>query len=267
MERRLLSPPEAALLISPGAQTAILCVQAGLLALVGAGRIQIEKGSRVSGPFLVLNTKAAGSVAIPDHLGALERTLLEYGKGRRLGSTQVIHALQRKFGYHYRKYIHECVALSLVKRGFLTRTDSKWLAIFPRIRYQLTARGEAMAAPLARLVTQLKRMPDLLSANPEQALRLARSAGVLLIMAPEARQNIEALRSLFAARGDALGVLAYVPLEDEKSSQWDSLLELGDMALTFEIGALLDAVGAIGDFSSGGDSSSSDGSGDGGGGD
>lgn len=266
MERRLLTPPEAALLIAPRAQTATLCVQAGLLSLIGAGRIRIEKGARPSSSVLVLvaTTDAPGR-ALPAHLGALEKALLEYGKGRHLISTQVVQALQRKFGTGYRRYVHQEVAISLQKRGLLTRTDDKWLALFPRIRYLRTPRGEAMAAPLERLATQLKRMSSLLKTDPEQAMRLARSAGVLLILLPNARRHIETLRRLFASRGDDQGALLYVPLGDEDESRTDALLELGDMALSFDLGPLLDLVGAIGDFTSGGDSSSSDGGGDGGG--
>lgn len=56
-----------------------------------------------------------------------------------------------------------------------------------------------------------------------------------------------------------------LPLETDREPEWGQLLELGDMALAFEVDVLLDMIDAVGDFTSGGDSGSSDGGGDGGG--
>ena len=43
MDRRRITPAEAALLIAPTGRTATKCLQAGLLSLLAAGRIGFEK--------------------------------------------------------------------------------------------------------------------------------------------------------------------------------------------------------------------------------
>ena len=57
MDRRLLTPAEAALLLAPSAGTASKCLQAGLLSLLGLGRVSIESPSSASKQSaLLLNT-------------------------------------------------------------------------------------------------------------------------------------------------------------------------------------------------------------------
>lgn len=112
MKRRLLTPAEAGLLLAPGAATAAGCIQAGLLSLLDAGRIEFEPSSS---PFkqsaLRLSPRSDGSgEPLPSHLAALERALAEYGKGDRLVATQVVHALQKRFGYGYGRYVHDELA-------------------------------------------------------------------------------------------------------------------------------------------------------------
>ena len=107
----------------------------------------------------------------------------------------------------------------------------------------------------------VEQVPSLIDSDPERAMRLARSAGVLLVMS-QARKQISNLRRLFANRGDDLAPLTYDVVEDDREGEWDQMLELGDMALDFDVPSLLDGLDAVGDFTSGGDSSSSDGGGD-----
>lgn len=267
MEKRLLTPAEATLLLDPGTDVASRCIQAGLLSLLDAGRILFEQSSN---PFrqsaLRLSSRAGGSGApLPSHLEALQRAPVDYGKGDRLVGTQVVHALQKRFGYGFARYLHDELAPGLVKRGLLTRSDHVWLWLFTRIRYRRTGRGDALALPLERLMAAVEDLPTLIAADPERAVRLARSAGVLLIMSPRARRQIPKLRKLLAKRGDDAASLAYLPLETDREPEWDQLLELGDMALAFDMDSLFDMIDAVGDFTSGGDGGSSDGGGDGGG--
>lgn len=86
-----------------------------------------------------------------------------------------------------------------------------------------------------------------------------------MVMSPKARRQIPALRKLLVERGED-NPLTYLPLENDREPEWEQVLDLGDMALDFDLAALFDGLDAIGDFTSGGESSSSDG-GDGGGGD
>lgn len=170
-----------------------------------------------------------------------------------------------QFGIGFGRYVHDAVAPGLIKRRLLTRTESKVFGLFPRIRYQRSPSGDALARPLERLMLAVEQVPSLIESDPIQAMRLARSAGVLLVMSPNARKQIPKLRKMFVARSDDLAPLTYNLIEDDREGEWDQLLELGDMALDFDVPALLDGLDAVGDFTSGGDSSFSDGGGDGGG--
>lgn len=257
------------MLIAPATSTATKCIQAGLLSLLGAERIALEKKSS---PFkqsaLVLNSPAMSSTnSLPRHLVVLERALRDYGKGKRLVSSEVLHALQKRFGYGYVRYLQDEVAPGLIERNLLIRRDSKWLGLLRRVTYQRTPRGEALAAPLQRLMLAIEKMPSLLTTDPEQAIRLARSAGILLVMSPKARRQIPRLRKLLDDRGEDWAALAIMPVASEREREGEQVLELGDMALAFDAESLFDCLAAVGDFTSGGDSSSSDGGDGGGGGD
>lgn len=267
MNKRLLTPAEAVLLLVPTGDTAHICIQAALLSLLDCGRIALEPSSNPFKPSALLLTAptAATAAFLPAHLLAVEQALTGYGKGNRLVASQVLHALQKRFGHGFARYVHHEVAPALITRALLTRHDSKWLGLFPRIRYRRTPPGEELAAPLERLMVAVERVPSLIRSDPAEAIRLARSAGVLLVLSPRTRRQIPKLRKLLAERGDD-GSLTYVPLESDRKLEWEPVLELGDMALAFDLGSLFDGVDAVGDLTSGADSSS-DGGGDGGGGD
>ncbi len=269
MNRKLITPAEATVLIAPATSTATRCIQAGLLSLLGAERIGLEKkSSAFKQSALVLNPPTVPSTdSLPRHLVVLERALLDYGKGKRLVSSEVVHALQKRFGYGYERYLQDEVAPGLIERNLLTRTDSKRFGLFRRVTYQRTARGEALAAPLQRLLSAIETMPSLLTTDPEQAMRLARSAGVLLVMSPKARRQIPKLRKLLESRGEDWAALAIMPVASEREREEEQVLELGDMVLAFDVESLFDGLAAVGDFTSGADSSSSDGGDGGGGGD
>lgn len=268
MDRRLITPAEAALLLSPSSTTANECLQAALLCLISARRIVIEPSSSMfkrSG-LRIMPPPTTTETELPAHLIAVEQALQNYGKGNRLDSAEVLHALQKRFGYGFGRYVHDHVALGLAKRKLLTRKDSKWLGLFPRITYERTASGDALSGPIERLMLAVEQLPSLIDRDPDQALRIARSAGVLLIMSPKARRQIPELRKLLAERGDEIVPLTYMATNDEGDGrlELEQILDLGDMALAFEVDALFDGIDAVGDFTSGADSSSSD-SGDGGG--
>jgi len=273
MDRRRITPAEAALLIAPTGRTATKCLQAGLLSLLAAGRIGFEKPDWPVRPAaLVLRGTGLTGVGagttdpLPRHVAVLETTLVDAGKGNRLTAAEVLHALQKRFGHDYGRYLRDEVAPELIRRNLLTRTDDKWLGLFPRITYERTASGEVMTLPLRRLMTAIERLPGLIKSDPDQALRLARSAGALLILSPEARRQIPQLRKLFEQRGEDLLALSVLPIGGEERGDWEAVLELGDLALSFDAFGLFDSLSSVSDFTSGGDSSSSDGGGDGGGG-
>jgi hypothetical protein len=215
---------------------------------------------------LLKGTTAGTTDPLPRHLAVLETALVDQGKGNRLTAAEVLRALQKRFGHDYRRYLHEEVAPELIRRNLLTRTDGRWLGLFPRILYERTASGDLLSAPLRQLMTEIERLPALLKSDPEQALRLARSAGALLILSPEALRQLPRLRSLFEQEGDDVAVLSILALGGEDQGEWDAVLELGDLATVFDVFGLFDSLETVGDFTSSGDSSSSDGGGDGGGG-
>jgi hypothetical protein len=266
--RNTLSPAEAVFLLAPRAGTAAKCVEAGLLGLIGTGRIYVEESGSSKKPSLWLQEMpGAADPALPRHLVALEEVLVKYNGRSRLARNEVLHALQKAFGHGYGKYLHDEIAPGLVERQLLERTDSKLLGLIPRTRYQRTARGEALAEPMERLMGDLERFPALVRTDPDAALKLARSAGVLLLMSPKARRQIPALRRLLEDRGDAQAapILTTGSAPDEGPS--DNAAELGDLSLALEMGSLLDGLEAVGDFTSDSDSSASDGGDGGGGGD
>lgn len=268
MSKRLLTPAEAALLLAPTGATAKKCIEAALLSLLDRGRIAVEPSSNpFKQPALLLIAPTATTAAhLPTHLATVEQALAGYGKGPRLVASQVLDALQKRFGHGFARYVHQEVAPSLMARALLTRSDVKWLGLFRRIRYRRMPPGDALAAPLERLMAAVERVPSLIRSDPDQAIRLARAAGVLLILSPRTRRQIPKLRKLLAERGDDDASLTYISFEDERVPRWERVLELGDMALAFDLESLFDGLDAVGDFTSGGDSSS-DGGGDGGGGD
>lgn len=269
MDRRRVTPAEAALLITPAGRTATKCVQAALLSLLAAGRIGFEPSAGMLAPS-ALRLKGAGAGAakpLPRHIAALEDALVGYGKGDRLTAAEVLHALQKRFGHDYRRYLHDEVAPELIRRNLLIRTDGKWLGLFPKVTYERTASGDLLSAPLQRLMTAIERLPSLLKSDPDQAVHLARSAGALLILSPEAQRQIPQLRKLFEQRGEDLVALSILPIEREEAAEWDAILELGDLAMQFDAFALFDTLATVSDFTSGGDSGSSDGGDGGGGGD
>ncbi|MCY7279922.1 MAG: hypothetical protein LH610_03330 [Sphingomonas bacterium] len=243
-----------------------------MLSLLDAGRIELAatgnpfaKSALVLRPASPIPASTLPADELPAHIVALGRALTDDGKGPRLTGSQVIHALQRAFGMGYRRYVTDQVAPSLIKRGLLERIDDKWLGLFARVRYVRTARGAAMAVPFERLMLAIEQLPAMIDRDPDQAIRLARSAGVLLIMSPKAWRQIPALRKLLAERDDDGASIAYVAIDFEHEGKLDQLLDIGDMALEFDFLSLFDSIEAVGDLTSSSDSSSDGGNGGGGG--
>ena len=273
MERRLITAAEAALLLTPKSSTAGRCIEAAMLTLLGAGLIDIERSTGLfKEAALRLTTPSAGRPAsLPGHVTAVEQALAAYGKGDRLNSSQVNAALQKSFGSGYIRYVHDEVAPGLIKRGLLQRTNSKLLGIFPKIRYERTPSGAALIGPIERLMAALDKVPSLIRSDPDEALRLALSAGVLLVMSSAAREKIPKLRKLLSARSGDSGGIVYAAsggAEDSEIGQGElgQAFQLGDMALAFNLLSLFDGVQAVSEFTSGGDGSDG-GDGGGGGGD
>ena len=138
MTKRLLTPAEAVLLLAPTSATAKKCIEAALLSLLDCNRIAIESSAspfRQSALRLTAPT-AATAAPLPSHLAAVEQALVDYGKGNRLVASQVLHALQKRFGNGFARCVHREVAPSLMSRALLSRTDSKWLGMFRRTIYR-----------------------------------------------------------------------------------------------------------------------------------
>jgi hypothetical protein len=266
--RHVLSPAEAVFLLAPRSETAVKCLEAGLLGLLGTGRIYVEEAERSKEPSLWLEEiPSAADPALPQHLAALEEVLVKYNGRTCLAKNEVLHALQKGFGYGYGKYLHDEVAPGLVERQLLERTDSRLLGLIPRTRYKRTALGEALAAPMERLMGDLERFPALVRSDPDAALKLARSAGVLLLMSPKARRQIPAVRRLLDERGEDHAAPIYFSEGLMNEGAADNVAELGDLSLALDMGSLLDGLEAVGDLTSDGDGGASDGGDGGGGGD
>lgn len=260
MASALLSPAEAALLIDPRSASGATCVQLALLDLVARGCVRIELGGRWVGNHK-LHLTGVGAEPLPAHLVAL---LAALGRGREpriLTRNQVVQALQRHFGSAYGRYVRQCLAPILADRGLLVEERRRLIGLFAYTRYRRTEAGEESADSLRKLVAALESMPKLIASDPEQALQLARSAGVLLALSPKARRQAGKLKALLEDRNsDATVTAAYAPGQ----AGGEHGLETGGSA-TFEgIGHWFDSVGAIGDFTP--DSGGSDAADSGGGG-
>ena len=267
MTQRLLTPAETAFLLAPSSSSAGKCLDAALLSLLSTGRIAIEQSNSVLKETALTFLRNEPARPLPSHLKAVEEALISFGGGDRLVSSNVLHALQKRFSSDFRRYAHEEVAPALVGRDLLLRKDSKWLGLFPKITYERSQRGAAITAPLDRLMTAVSKVPSLIESDPDKALRVALAAGALLVMSPPARRQVPALRKLLAERGDRYVPLNTMPgISGEEGSDAGNLLDLTDIALSLDVVTLLDSIDAVGDFTSGSESSSSDGGdGDGGG--
>lgn len=264
MADRLLTPPEAVLLIKPSSSAAPLSIQAALLALLGMGHVTIsEKSGLLRKRMLVVRSN---DEPLPMHLAAVRNALRDYRPNSDgLDGNQVIHALQRRFGLGYGRYVRDHLAPGLAERGLLTAERRKFLGLIPYMRYARTARGEAIARPLDRLIEAADGLKQLIKTDPERALHLVRSAGVLLIMSAKARSQLPALRKLIEQRGEDSPALTFAYVSDEPEAEWDVILDIGDIVISEGALDLLESIDAVGDVSAG-DGGSSDG-GDGGGGD
>lgn len=205
-----LSPAQAMLVVDPRASTGPRCLQAGLLVLLGTGRISARaRQSLLQDTTLVLRD-GPYDTDIDPHIRAIDDALRIYGRGTVLSRSQVLHALQKAFGLGFGNYVHDHVGPSLIERGLLTCERRKMLGLFPVRRYSLTPSGEALAPPLRRLREDLEGMRALIKQDPERALQLARSAGVLIPISPRARRELPALRKLLEVRaGDGDTTAAY----------------------------------------------------------
>jgi hypothetical protein len=87
----------------------------------------------------------------------------------------------------------------------------------------------------------------------------------MLVMSAKARRQIPALRKILEQRGDVHIPMISTSATTTEEDRGEGSAEIGDLSLALDMSSLLDGMDAVGDFTSGGDSSSSD-AGDGGGG-
>lgn len=260
-----MSPAEAAFLVEPSVSSAGRCLQAALLTLLGQGHVEFgEKGSLLSDRMLHL--RLGDGRPLPQHIAAVRNALRDYRSGTSsLTRTHVIHALQKRFGLGYGRYVHDHVAPALIERGHLRLERKRFLGLIPYRHYERTTQGYGAAAPLRRLIDEIDDLPSWIAADPDRALAMARSAGILLILSPKARRQIPKLRKLVQSRDGDGSSVTYVYTSDEDDGHWNQVIDLGDMQLGDDAFDLFDSVDAAGDFTSG--DGGSDGGGDGGGGD
>ncbi len=265
MTRSLLTQSEAAFLLNPSTSAGSDCIRAAMLALISQGRIAV---ARKPGPFagfeLILGSDA-GAHGLAPHQRIVETTLRGYRDGKRLAAKDVLVALVTRFGSSFGRYVHDHVAPPLVAMGHVVRTDSKWLGLFPRVRYELTASGRKAIEPLRNELASLDDLPALIRSSPDYALQLAHRAGVMLVLSPIARRQLPRLRKLMA-KGDGDTGTVMVGGTDTSGSvdgfetpSWD--FAASDCGLFDSVSAVCDATSG-----DGGSSDSGDGGGDGGGG-
>lgn len=262
MTRTLLTQSEAAFLLDPSASAAGDCLRAALLSLTSQGRIAVaEKSGRYAGFELILGSDA-GPHGLTPHQRIVETTLRGYRDGKRLDANDVLVALATQFGSSFGRYVHDHIAPPLIEMGHVIRTDSKWLGLFPRIRYELTPSGRKVIEPLRNELASLDDLPALVKSNPDHALQLAHRAGVMLVLSPVARRQLPRLRKLMTKRDGDSGTVMLAGTDTSGSVE-------GFETPAWNFGAsdcgLLDSVSAVCDATSG-DSGPSDGGGDGGGG-
>lgn len=266
MARPSLSPAEAAFLIEPRASSASRCLQAALLTLLGHGHIAFGAKTSIFAERRLRLSPGDGA-ALADHVAVVRAALADYRPGTaELSRGQVVHALQKKFGLGYGRYVRDHVAPALIGSGLITAERRKFLGLVPFTRYARTTRGAALAAPLLRLMRAADDLPAMIEADPDRALHLVRSAGVLLVMSPTARRQIPKLRKLFDARGDDSPALSFAYVSDEPEAEWEQILEIGDIVLSDEALDLFDSIDAVADFTASDGSSDGGDGGDGGGG-
>jgi hypothetical protein len=258
-----LLPAEAALLIEPRRSSAPQCIQAALLTLLGRGHIAIEEEGRLL-KTRYLRLRPGDSEPLPRHLATVKNALDVYTRFGRARSDQAVRSMQKAFGNDYRKYVHEILAPPLISRGLLKREERKFLGLIPYYHYERTMAGEAKVRPLIRLLDEAGGIKKLIRNDPDRAIRIARMAGVLLVLSPAAKAQIPKLKALMADRSSDGGSGAYYVDSGSDESGIELGVDFGSFDFSTDIGGWLDSIGSVGDFT-GGDGG--DGGGDGGGGD
>jgi hypothetical protein len=254
-----LLPAEAALLIEPKRSSAPQCLQAALLTLLGQGHIAIE----VEGRFFTqrfLRLRQGDGEPLPRHLATVKNALDTYTRFGRTRSDEAVRSLQKAFGNDYRKYVHDILAPPLISSGLLKREERKFLGLIPYYHYERTMAGEARVRPLIRLLEEAGGIRKLIRNDPDRAIRIARMAGVLLVLCPAAKAQIPKLKALMADRGTDGGGAYYVD-GSSGESDWQLGVDFGNFDFSVDVSGWLDSIGSVGDFTGG------DGGGDGGGGD
>ena len=262
MTEGTLLPAEAALLVEPRRSSASQCIQAALLTLLGRGHIAIEEQGR----FLktrYIRLRPGNGEPLPRHLATLKNALDVYTRFGMVRSDQAVRSLQKAFGLDYRKYVHEVLAPPLISAGLLKREERKFLGLIPYLHYERTMAGEAKVRPLIRLIEEAGGIKKLIKQDPDRAIRIARMAGVLLVLSPAAKAQIPKLKALMAERGTDSGGGGYYADGGSDEEGWQLGVDCGSFDFSADVGGWLDCISSVGDFT-GGDGG--DGGGDGGGG-
>lgn len=260
MTAQPLLPAEATLLVKPARSSATHCIQAALLTLMGQGHLTIEEEGRfIKRRFL--NLRHVDGDPLPPHLAIVKNCFDVRDNGGRVRSDQAVRSLQKAFGSGYRTYVHDVLAPPLIARGLLRREERKFLGLIRYLHYESTMAGEAKVATLRKLLDEAGGIKKLISTDPDRAIRIARAAGVLLILSPEAKAQLPRLKVLMHDRGSGDGGGVY-PCDDSNDSDWNTGIDLSTFDFATEF-SMLDSIGSVGDFT--GDDGGGDSGGDGGG--
>lgn len=261
-----LLPAEAALLIEPSVSNAGKCLQAALLTLLGRDHIMLSESRSWFVTRRTLRLMPGDGQPLPPHLAVLKNTLATE-RGSLLRSNEVARALQKWFGNDFRRYVHDHLARELIDRGLLVREEPRWLGLIPYIRYRRTTSGEARVAPLLRLMDEAGNIKKLIRTDPDRAVRLARAAGVLLVLSPAAHRQLPKLKALVEQQGSGdSGSFFYTGSgDDEPSSHWEIGVDFGDFSFATDAVGMFDGIAGVGDFTGGDGGGGGDGDGGGGG--
>ncbi|HEX8362864.1 MAG TPA: hypothetical protein VF613_22260, partial [Longimicrobium sp.] len=248
--------------LDPNAVSARRVVRTSVLHLGAAGHLRAqapEKRSWFGGGAGARIVRGPAPARVAEHLAPVLEALFPPGKPpAALAPTEVMHRLQRAFGYDYGRYLARHIRPRLVSRGLLEVESYPWLGIFNRRRYRCTPAGARLSERIVADLQAAEEIPQLLQRAPRRAAAAAAALGGLVLIADDLRPHLGVLAE--AAR-------QHPPLplgDEEEDDRWGVRLEAADILTGLDWGVLLDSIDGVGDAFDGGDGGGADGGGDGG---
>lgn len=268
-----LSPAEARVLLDPDRLPGREAVRTALMHLAALGHLRAESTTRrswgVTSATIRLHGTGRGVGGLPAHLRVLLDALALPADGSAgPAPTEVVHRLQKAFGYDYGRYVDPQLRSPLVERGLLRAEETRVAGLFRRVRHHPTAEGERLRTELQGGVRAAAALPALLERDPASTASAAVALGGALLLADELRPHFAALGEAVRAHQPAMAEALLSPLalaeEDERRERWMETLTL---LAEIDWGGVLDALDGVADAFDAGDGGGADGGGgDGGGG-